>query len=76
MNHDEMVDASGMQCPLPLLKAKQALNKMKTGQVVYVKATDPGSVRDFEVFVRQAGHTMLNQIAEQGCYEYWIEKKG
>lgn len=70
-----MVDASGMQCPLPLLKAKQALNKMKAGEVVYVKATDPGSVRDFEVFVRQAGHAMLNQTQEHGCYEYWIEKR-
>lgn len=53
------VDARGLQCPLPLLKAKQALNKMNAGDLLRVLSTDAGSVRDFEVFARQTGHALL-----------------
>ena len=54
---DVFLDAVGLDCPLPLLKAKQALNRMACGEVLEVLATDVGSVRDFEVFARQRSNT-------------------
>lgn len=56
---DVEVDATGLICPMPLLKAKQALNAMARGQHLRVVATDPGSERDFEVFCRQSGHVLV-----------------
>jgi tRNA 2-thiouridine synthesizing protein A len=56
---DVELDAVGLTCPMPLLKAKRALNGMASGQVLRVVATDPGSVRDFEVFCRQSGTALL-----------------
>jgi len=69
------VDAIGLNCPLPLLKAKQGLNKLAAGQVLALVCTDPGSVRDFEVFARQSGHKLLRSIERDGQYHYWLEKK-
>lgn len=71
MTVDQTLDASGLTCPLPLLKAKQALNKMNSGEVLAVTCTDPGSVRDFQVFADQSGHALLasKQEAEQYYYE-------
>ena len=56
---DVEVDALGLTCPMPLLKAKRALNAMEIGQHLRVLSTDPGSVRDFEVFSEQSGHALL-----------------
>ena len=71
----EYLDASGLTCPLPLLKAKQALNRLAGNQILVVVCTDPGSVRDFQVFTRQSGHGLL-QTREQGNhYYYWLQKK-
>lgn len=72
---DEMLDASGLSCPLPLLKAKQALNKLNSGQVLKVIATDSGSVRDFSAFTDIAGHQMLSTVELDGQYFYLIRKK-
>lgn len=58
---DVELDASGLQCPMPLLKLKQQLNKMQKSQVIRVTTTDAGSVRDFGAFVNQVGHTLLLQ---------------
>ena len=55
MNFDKEIDTSGLNCPLPILKAKKALTDMTSGQVLQVRATDSGSVRDFEAFARQTG---------------------
>ncbi len=71
---DESLDTCGLNCPLPLLKAKQALNKMGAGQVLEVVATDPGSVRDFEVFARQSGHVLLKSVEDDGTYTHWLRK--
>ena len=62
---DVEVDATGLTCPMPLLKAKRALNAMASGQCLRVLSTDPGSVRDFEVFSRQSGHALV-AVAERG----------
>ena len=72
---DESLDAVGLACPLPLLKAKQALNKMTAGQVLSVICTDPGSVRDFQVFASQSGHILLRSASDADRYYYWLQKK-
>lgn len=71
---NETLDASGLNCPLPLLKAKQSLNKMAPGQVLEVVCTDPGSVRDFEVFARQSGNELLKSSEDGGTYTHWLRK--
>lgn len=73
---DERLDASGLTCPLPLLKAKQALNGMMAGQVLEVVCTDPGSVRDFKVFSEQSGNELLKSEEAEGTYTHWLRKSG
>jgi tRNA 2-thiouridine synthesizing protein A len=72
---DIFLDAVGLDCPLPLLKAKQALNRMTCGEVLEVLATDVGSVRDFEVFAKQSGHALLLSEDKAGTYRYLFKKK-
>ena len=69
------IDACGLTCPLPLLKAKQALNKMNSGEILEIWATDPGSVRDFEVFAEQSGHVLIQSNEISGKYQYLIKRK-
>ena len=74
--HDVLVDANNLACPLPLLKAKQALNRMQSGQVLLVLATDAGSWRYFQVFARQSGHELLHAIDTGNSYRYFFRKSG
>jgi Predicted redox protein, regulator of disulfide bond formation len=69
------VDAAGLRCPLPLLKAKQALNSLKSGEIVKVTATDAGSVRDFHAFADLSGHRLLRFTEYDGRYEYVLQKQ-
>ena len=69
------LDTKGLQCPMPLLKAKRALNTMASGQRLRVLATDQGSVRDFRVFAEQSGHALLSSDEREGVYIYVLEKK-
>jgi tRNA 2-thiouridine synthesizing protein A len=69
------LDARGLDCPMPLLKAKRALNAMRGGERLKILATDKGSVRDFEVFARQSGNTLISSEEENGVYVHVIEKK-
>ncbi len=66
MDTPKELDARGLTCPLPILKAKKALSDMRSGEVLKVLATDPGSVRDFQAFARQTGNDLIDQRAEQG----------
>ena len=61
MNVDFEVDARGLNCPLPILKAKKALNTMQSGQTLRVVSTDVGSVRDFQAFAKQTGNELVAQ---------------
>jgi TusA-related sulfurtransferase len=61
MNADKEIDTRGLNCPLPILKAKKALADLGSGQILRVLATDPGSMRDFQAFARQTGHELLQQ---------------
>ena len=68
------LDVCGLSCPLPLLKAKQALNKLESGQVLAVVCTDAGSVKDFAVFSDQSGHELLKSDQADGKFFYWLRK--
>jgi len=71
---DHELDLSGLNCPMPLLKAKQALNRMASGEVLLVVATDPGSERDFQVFSTQSGVALLRMERDEGAFRYWLRK--
>ena len=61
MQVDQEVDTRGMNCPLPILKAKKALAGMQSGQLLKVVATDTGSIRDFQAFAKQTGNELVEQ---------------
>lgn len=61
LNIDREIDTRGLNCPLPILKAKKALNDMTSGQLLKVVSTDPGSLRDFQAFARQTGNELMDQ---------------
>ncbi|MDH4872938.1 sulfurtransferase TusA family protein [Pseudomonas sp. BN515] len=71
---DVELDASGLNCPLPLLKAKLELNRLPSGAVLKVIATDAGSQRDFRAFAQLAGHQLLREEVEDGVFRYWLRK--
>ena len=75
MDVDQELDLKGMSCPLPLLKAKQALSQMQSGQVIRVYATDPGSVRDFASFAKISGHILVVSEEDQGIYIHTLQHK-
>ena len=66
MDIDKEVDARGLNCPLPILKAKKALSEMQSGQLLKVVCTDPGSVRDFQAFAKQTGNELVEQQTVAG----------
>ena len=69
-----ILDTKGLSCPMPLLKAKQQLNKLISGDVLLIEATDAGSVRDFQVFADQSGHILMKQTDDEGVFRHWIKK--
>ncbi len=73
-NYDEELDASGLNCPLPILRAKKALAGMESGKVLRIIATDPGSVKDFEAFAKQTGNELLESGEEGGKFVFLIKK--
>ena len=68
------LDARGLNCPLPILKTKKALNSLNTGDTLTVIATDPGSVKDMTAFCSQTGHSLVETAEEQGDYTFVIQK--
>jgi tRNA 2-thiouridine synthesizing protein A len=75
MNFDKELDARGLNCPLPILKAKKALNDMQSGQVLKILATDPGSVRDFQAFSKQTGNELLSHAEEKREFTFFVKRK-
>ncbi|MDH1542127.1 sulfurtransferase TusA family protein [Stutzerimonas stutzeri] len=71
---DAELDAVGLDCPMPLLKAKLELNRLPSGAVLKVVASDPGSQRDFRSFAKLAGHALLHEEVGDGLYRYWLRK--
>ena len=75
MNFDKELDARGLNCPLPILRAKKALAELTTGQVLRILATDPGSVKDFQAFAKQTGNELLASTEAGGEYTFFMKKK-
>ena len=73
-NFDQELDASGLNCPLPILRAKKTLGGMESGQVLRIIATDPGSVKDFEAFAKQTGNELMESGEEGGKFVFQIKK--
>ncbi|MFA7095130.1 MAG: sulfurtransferase TusA family protein [Gammaproteobacteria bacterium] len=71
---DQELDATGLNCPLPILRAKKALATLQSGQVLHIIATDPGSVKDFEAFAKQTGNQLLESREEGGKFYFLIKK--
>ena len=71
---DQELDASGLNCPLPILRAKKALTGMETGKVLHIIATDPGSVKDFEAFSKQTGNELMESREEGGKFYFLLRK--
>ncbi len=70
---DKTLDAKGLNCPLPILKAKKAIGDVPKGGTLEVLSTDPGSVADFDAFCRTTGNTMVEKTADGGVYRFVIQ---
>ena len=75
MNAQKELDARGLNCPLPILKAKKALSEMASGEVLKVLATDPGSVRDFQAFARQTGNDLVEQSSSGDEFVHYLRRR-
>jgi TusA-related sulfurtransferase len=75
MNIDVEIDTRGLNCPLPILKAKKALAGMQSGQVLKVVSTDTGSVRDFAAFAKQTGNELLSQTTEGSDFIHILKRR-
>ena len=73
---DQSLDARGLNCPLPVLKAKVALNRMQPGEVLYVEATDPHATIDFRAYCARAGHEILQLTDNEGIIQIYISRAG
>ncbi len=73
-DYDDTLDATGLNCPLPILRAKKALNGLETGKVLRIIATDPGSVKDFEAFAKQTGNALMSSTEEGGKFMFLMRK--
>jgi tRNA 2-thiouridine synthesizing protein A len=75
MDAQKEIDTRGMNCPLPILKAKKALADMSSGDVLKVVATDPGSVRDFQAFARQTGNELIEQSSANDEFVHYLRRR-
>lgn len=71
----ETVDATGLACPLPILRAKKALATLQAGDVLRVITTDRGAVRDFQAFCKQTGNVLLAQVEQEGSVTHYLERR-
>ena len=72
---DREVDARGLNCPLPILRTKKALNDMKSGQVLRILATDPSALRDFQAFAKQTGNELLQHVEQDGVFSFLLRRR-
>lgn len=71
---DQVLDCSGLACPMPILKTKKAVDGMQVGQVLKMIATDPGSISDMEAWTSKTGHELLDQEQDGGKYVFYVKK--
>ncbi len=74
IKEDQVLDAKGLNCPLPILKTKVLLNKMQPGEILFVEATDPHSVIDFEAYCARTDHQLLNIEKETNLFKFYIQR--
>lgn len=74
MEFDKEFDASGLACPMPIVKTKKSLGTMASGQVLRVVATDPGSVCDMAAFAEETGNTLIASTQENSKYVFFLRK--
>jgi len=72
---DQTLDAKGLNCPLPILRAKKALSTLPPGGTLEVLATDPGAVKDFEAFARTTGHELVESTTEGNVFRFVLKRK-
>jgi len=72
---NQELDARGLNCPLPILRAKKSISQLASGEVLRIVATDPGSVKDFESFCSQTGHELLDSTEADGTFVFAIKKQ-
>lgn len=72
--YDHELDASGLNCPLPILRARKSLGKMKPDETLHIIATDPGSVKDFEAFAKQTNNLLLSSTESGGRFNFVMKK--
>jgi tRNA 2-thiouridine synthesizing protein A len=72
---DSVLDARGLQCPMPVVKAKKAIDALQPGQTLEILATDPGSQADFAAWSRSTGNELINSVHEGTVYKYLVRKK-
>ena len=75
MDAQKEIDTRGLNCPLPILKAKKALSELQAGQVLKVLATDPGSLRDFQAFARQTGNELIEQVTVGDEFVHYLRRR-
>ena len=75
MDAHKELDTRGLNCPLPILKAKKVLAEMSSGDVLKVVATDPGSMRDFQAFARQTGNELLEQTSANDEFVHFLRRR-
>lgn len=71
---NQELDARGLNCPLPILRAKKTLNGMAAGEVLKIMSTDPGSVKDFQAFATQTGNPLLDSSEVNGEFHFFLKK--
>lgn len=74
MNVDIVVDAKGLSCPMPIVKAKKAIDSLQSGQVMMVETMDKGSVNDFQGWVKQTNHVLMSIEQENSVYRFFVKK--
>lgn len=75
MEFDKEIDATNLNCPLPILRCKKGLNEIEAGQTLKILATDPGSVKDFQAFCKQTGHELLQMDEVASLFTFYIKKR-
>ncbi|MBR8661215.1 MULTISPECIES: sulfurtransferase TusA family protein [Brevibacillus] len=72
---DVFVDAKGLACPLPIVKAKKAIDTLQSGQIMEVRTTDKGSMNDFSAWIRQSNHELIEATEDNGVFIFIVKKK-
>lgn len=74
MKVDLTIDARGLSCPMPIVRAKKGIDQLESGQVMEVQTTDKGSLQDFQAWVKRTNHELLEHKEEDGVYTYYVKK--